>query len=121
MGKEFLTKDNILIFEGQYENWKSNGEGKEYHINGKLKSVGEYINGKRIYGREYNNKGNLILIIDKNGKGKEYYYNDIIKFEGEYLYGKRWNGKGYNYNGNEIYEIKNGKGNVKEYDYIMVN
>ena len=70
MGKEFLTKDNVLIFEGQYENWKRNGEGKEYYKNGNLKFVGEYINGKRIYGREYNNKGNLILIIDKNGKGK---------------------------------------------------
>ena len=120
MGKEFLTKDNVLIFEGQYENWKSNGEGKEYHINGKLKFVGEYINGKKISGSEYNNKGNLILIIDKNGKGKEYYYNDIIKFEGEYLYGKRWNGKGYDHNGNYKYEIKNGEG-ISKNMIIMVN
>ena len=36
-------------------------------------------------------------------------------FEGEYLNGKKWNGKGYNENQN-IYELKNGKGFIKEYN-----
>ena len=60
---------------------------------------GEYINGER------------------NGKGKEFkfYYGDL-DFEGEYLNWKRWNGKKYNKKGVVLYELKNGKGNVKEYD-----
>ncbi len=28
-----------------------------------------------------------------------------------------WNGNGYNINGNVECEIKNGKGNIKDYDY----
>ena len=39
-----------------------------------------------------------------------------MEFEGEYLIDKKWNGKGYDQNGNTIYELKNGNGNVKEYD-----
>ena len=39
-----------------------------------------------------------------------------MKFEGEYLNGKKWNGKGYGINGNIIYELKDGKGFVKEYN-----
>ena len=39
-----------------------------------------------------------------------------MEFEGEYLYNKKWNGKGYDKNDNIIYELKNGNGNVKEYD-----
>ena len=38
-------------------------------------------------------------------------------FEGEYLNGKKWNGKGYDINNNIIYELKNGKGFIKEYDF----
>ena len=40
----------------------------------------------------------------------------IILFEGEYLNDKRWNGKGYDPFNKLIYEIKNGKGLIKEYD-----
>ena len=32
--------------------------------------------------------------------------------------GKKWNGKGYDQNGNIIYELINGTGKVKEYDYL---
>ena len=73
---------------------------KEEGANNKdnLKFEGEYKNG------------------DRNGKGKEYYYNEELKFEGEYLNGKKWNGEGYDYNGNIVFEIKNGKGNKKEYN-----
>ena len=51
----------------------------------------------------------------KNGKGKEYIYGDIIRFDGEYLNDKKWNGKGYDEHGNIIYELKNGKGVVKDF------
>ena len=37
-------------------------------------------------------------------------------FEGEYLNGNKWNGKGYDAKNNLIYEIKDGKGLIKEYD-----
>ena len=38
-----------------------------------------------------------------------------MKFEGEYLNGKRWSGKGYDEKGNIDFEIKDGKGFIKEY------
>ena len=51
----------------------------------------------------------------KNGEGKEYYDNGIIKFEGEYLNQLKWTGKEYDMNNNIISEIKDGKGNIKEF------
>ena len=42
-------------------------------------------------------------------------FNWILIFESEYYKGKRWNGKGYDANGNVVYELKDGKGYVKEY------
>ena len=38
-----------------------------------------------------------------------------MKFEGKYLNGKKWNGNGYDINGLFQFEIKNGKGKIKEY------
>ena len=78
-------------------NNKRNGKGKEYFLD-RLKFEGEFLNGK------------------KNGKGIEYYLNGEIRFEGEYLNGKFWNGKYYNIKNNSTFEIKNGKGYIKEYD-----
>ena len=49
-------------------------------------------------------------------KGKEY-IKGRLEFEGEYLYNNKWNGKGYDENGNITYELINGNGKVKEYDY----
>ena len=64
--------------------------GKEYsYFDGELQFEGEYLNDER------------------NDKGKEYYFNGK---------GKWWNGKGYNINGNIEYEIKDGKGYIKEYE-----
>ena len=60
---------------------------------------GEYLNGKR------------------NGKGKEYYNDNLLKFEGEFFNGFKWNGKGYNKIDEVIYEIKDGKGLIKECNY----
>ena len=56
----------------------------------------------------------------RNGKGKEYYNNGELEFEGEYLNGKKWEGKGYDNSNKIVYELKKGKGLVKEY-IILVN
>ena len=95
--KEYYD-NGILRFEVEYLNGNRHGKGKEYHYNGNLEFEGEYLNGK------------------KHGKGKEYDYDGNLKFEGEYFYGKRWNGKGYDNNNKVVYELKNGKGYVKEYN-----
>ena len=103
-GKGFI-QDNIrinsyryVILLGEYINGEANGKMKE-HVCDSLIFDGEYLNGKR------------------NGKGKEF-KNNILIFEGEYLNGKKWNGKQsiQNYGKDEIYEIKNGKGFLVEFD-----
>ena len=94
-GKEFDRYNNNVIYEGEYLNGKRNGKGKEFNENGELIYEGEYLNGK------------------KNGKGIEY-NKLLILFEGEYLDGKRWNGKGNVGSGIFDYEIKDGKGPVKD-------
>ena len=81
------------------------------------------MNGKRKKGKIYNNKGQVISILNilDNGINKVYSLNGKLMFEGEYLNGKR-NGKGkeYNFNNNLKYDgeylndLRNGKG--KEYD-----
>ena len=76
---------------------KKNGKGKEYYYEGKLWFDGEYLYGVRL-------------------KGK-YYINEILEYEGEYLYNKKWNGNGYDKTGNIIYELINGNGKVKEYNW----
>ena len=48
-------------------------------------------------------------------KGNLYYENGAIKYEGEYINLKRWNGNGYNLSHNIVYQLKEGKGLVKEY------
>ena len=97
-GKEY--NNNMLVYEGEYLNGKRNGEGKEYNYNGFIKYEGQYKNGL------------------KNGKGKEYddKYCNLI-FEGDYLNGIKYNGIIYDYeNINNEYEIKDGKGFIREYD-----
>ena len=76
-----------------------NGKGKEYYDWGGLEFEGEYLNGRR------------------NGKGKEYDDLGNLEFEGEYLYGKRWEGKGYDKFGKIVYELKGGKGLIKQYEF----
>ena len=117
LGKEYKLNTDILIFEGEYLNGKKNGKGKEYYENGQIKFEGEYLNGKIIEGKGYDDKANEFLIIEKNGNGTEYFKNGRIQFEGKYYNGKRWNGIGYNYEGKKEYEIKYGKGYIKEYGY----
>ena len=98
--KEYNTKGK-LKFEGEYlndEKWN----GKEYHINSdeeEIESEFEYLNGK------------------KNGKVVEYFRGGKIRFNGEYANDIKWNGKGYDPNGELVYNIENGKGLVKEYNF----
>ena len=121
-GKGFLkeyNKDGIIFFEGEYLNGKRNGKGKEYKDED-LIYEGHYLNGKRDgKGKEYDDVfGKLIFereyLYNHRRKGKEY-VNEKLEYKGDYLYDKKWNGKGYDSNGNIIYELINGKGNVKEY------
>ena len=108
-------------YEGNYENGKRSGKGKEYN-NDILIFEGEYTDGKRNgKGKEYSNDGILIFEGEyaygkKNGKGKKYNRNSKLIFDGEYLNGKIWDGKGYDNKGNLAFEIKNGNGKVVKYD-----
>ena len=97
-GKEY-DYNNELAFDGEYLNGERNGKGREYYSNGKLKYEGEYLNGK------------------KNGLGKEYDYHGKLIFDGEYYKGYKWNGKGYDGLNNIAYELKNGKGKIKDFYY----
>ena len=90
--KNYSDSDNIII---KKININGNGKGQEYDKWGYLIFEGECLDG------------------DRNGKGKEYYKNGNIKFEGEYLNNKKWNGKLYDLLNNIIYELKNGKGLIK--------
>ena len=102
-GKGYIKQydsNNIVIFEGEFINGEKNGFGKEYNNTRTLIFEGRYLDGM------------------KNGNGIEYHYNKKIKFQGEYKLGKIWNGKGYDIYGNLSYEIKNGKGFVKEYNNV---
>ena len=62
---------------------------------------GEYLNGKKY-----------------NGNIKEYYYDGKWFFHGDLLKGRKWNGKLYEPNNNKFYEIENGKGIIKEFNYF---
>ena len=120
-GKEYNGKNNLL-FEGEYINGKRNGKGKEYNSNFNYSTnkneitffEGNYLNGVRYgKGKEYDNEGNILFEGEYcygkrwNGVGIEKYVKTLI-FQGEYKNGKYWNGKGIDY------EIKNGKGFIKE-------
>jgi len=73
---------------------------KETIIINKLNFEGEYLNGELW-----------------NGKGKLYDRYGKLKSEIEFLNGKIWNNRGYNKKGKIDFEIKNGKGYIKEYNY----
>ena len=119
-GKEYF-RDGELMFEGEYLNGERNGKGKEYYDNGKLMFEGEYSNNKRNgEGKEYYNNGYLkfegIYLYNYRLRGK-LYIKGKLEYEGDYLYDQKCNGKGYDENGNIIYELNNGNGKVKEYNY----
>ena len=122
-GKGFIKEYNYnkSMYEGNYLYGLKNGKGKEYYKNGKLIFEGEYLNENRNgKGKEYNNKGELIFegeyLYNYRIKGKQY-IKGKLEYEGDYLYNKKYNGKGYDENGNIIYELINGNGKVKEYQF----
>jgi len=114
---------------------------EEYIKNKKrVKFVGEYLKGKIWNGKVYDRKGDIICVIKNgdgyieeyykynfikfvckfhkgefNGKGKSYSFFGQLNFEGDYLNGNKWNGKGYELEGKKRYELKEGKGFLKEY------
>ena len=117
-GKEYYSEEKIG-FEGEYLNDKRNGKGKEYNEYENVIFEGEYLNGKRNgKGVEYNYSGKILFdgeyINDHRRKGKEY-HEGKLQFEGEFLNELRWEGIGYGYFGEEAYELKDGKGLVKNY------
>ena len=83
---------------GRYKVGERNGKGKEYDISTDVMLFeGEYLNGER------------------NGKGKEYNWYSTLSLEGIYLNDKKLEYKGYK-NINLVYELKEGKGLIKQYD-----
>ena len=97
-GREFNGYNNILKYEGELLNGERNGKGKKYNSkDGTIKFEGEYLRGKKW-----------------NGKEKIYDSDGALIFEAEYLNGKKWNAKSYEEN--NVYEIKEGKGFIKELD-----
>ena len=139
-GKLYNGSDESLLFEGEFKNGEKNGKGKEYYDNNLLIFEGEYLNNKRNgKGKEYYDNGILMfegeyLNGKRNGKGKEYDFNGQLKFECEYLNGVKINGpnktnfetkalnekkfenNGYNPNNKIVYELKDGKCLIKEFD-----
>ena len=125
----FIIEIKLIDYKflaGKYWIGKRNGKGKEYNcFNDELVFKGDYIDGKRTgYGKEFNDNYNK-LIFEGNylngkriGKGLEFFYKGNKKFEGIYLFGLKYNGKGYDNHGNIVYELKNGKGYIKDYDYF---
>ena len=121
--KEYLFNGK-LIFEGEYLNGLRNGKGKEYgfcyndYNENDLIFEGEYLNGfrhgkgKQYYENKLIFEGEYLYGYKLRGK---FFINDILEYEGEYIL-RKYNGKGYDKNGNIIYELKNGKGTIKEYD-----
>ena len=117
--KEYYN-NNEIKYEAEYLNGEFNGKFKKYDLDNVLEFEGEYLNGKRNgKGKQYDYKGKLEFdgkyLYGHKRKGK-LYLKKILIYEGEFSFDKKWNGKGYDENGNTIYELKNGKGKVKECD-----
>ena len=97
----FLTSFKLekmeYIWKGGYnEEEEKNGNGEEYDFDDNIVFEGVYINGKRQ-------------------KGIEYYIIGTKKYVGDYKDGKRWNGVLYDRNMEHQYELKLGKGYIKEF------
>ena len=98
--KEYDKFTGDLLFEGKYLNGKRNGKGIKYkfvpigktesHLScNKIIFIGEYIDGTKVRGKEYNYNGNLIYEGEytndkRNGKGK-LYNNGRLIYEGDLI------------------------------------
>ena len=114
--KEYCPYSN-LIFKGTIRNGERNGYGQEFEDT-KVIFSGQYKNGKRN-GKGVEKKANGLLIFDgtyinDHKKEGKYYIKGILEFEGTFLFDHKWKGKGYDKDKTMIYELKNGKGKVKE-------
>jgi len=97
---------NYKLLSERYFIYETKEKGKEYDsYNDRLIYEGEYLNGER------------------NGKGKEYNKVGKLIFVGEFKKGKRWDGYGYNPSCKYSYDyqLKEGKGYVREYHYYDVH
>ena len=118
--KYYCIYSKRLLFEGICLRGKRIKYGREYYYDGELRYEGYFLDGKKTgKGKEYINK-HLIYCGEykndkRNGKGQEYNSKDIIIFQGDYLNGKKWNGYGYDDKGIKVYELKDGKGIIKEF------
>ena len=113
--KEKYDENGNIICDGDFENRKYNGKGKEFFINGKIKYEGYFKNGGYEMGKLYYENGNIkyegyfnyddVDDYHYHGKGKLYYKNGKIKYEGDFK-DSEYNGKGklYYENGNIKYE-----------------
>ena len=70
--KEF-NFDTGYTFIGEYKDGLRNGKGKEYETSGFIEFDGEYINGKKLKGKAYNND----------------FWTCSLYFEGEFLNRKK--------------------------------
>ena len=95
--KFYDTTTNQLVIEAFYKNGKLNGRRKDYYLNGKLKNIGYYENGKQTGSiSHFDTAGQLTSKQDyyfdlqvgsniqyKNGKPSEYYFTS---FDNETLF-----------------------------------
>ena len=65
---------------------------------------------------DYKKESGKIIIGKRNGLGKEYGWNNALMFEGGFKNDYRWNDKGYNPWNKIVYELKDRKGIVNEYN-----
>ena len=74
----------------------------DWGLGGKLIFEGEYILSRKLNGKSYNNKGNLLLyeLINENGKVREL-NKDQMYYESDYFHGEK-SGEGIEYYNREI-------------------
>ena len=138
-GKEY--KNDQVSFIGEYKN-NLKYKGKEYNILEKLIFHGEYNKGLYWNGNFYLNINSVKTgqLIQGCGTIKQFNYEGFLSFkgiykdgykftgiefnkegkkiyEGDYKYNLKWQGKFYLPNQNYIFEIKEGNGNIIEYDF----
>jgi antitoxin component YwqK of YwqJK toxin-antitoxin module len=84
--RHYFVNNNILSFQGSYENNKENGEHSYYYDNGNIKRRGQYSFGERYGVWEFFKKdGSRILTIEYEG-GEE------VRYNGKKIdYGRRYN------------------------------
>lgn len=127
--KTFWKNGNRMYEGDMFKNLK-HGEGIEYWTDGTINFIGDFIKGRRTYGKLY--KDNGLLWYEGNikddhfdGEGTSYYENGNIEYKGEWKNDK-FHGKGeWFYNENLDYMKYSGNfldgkpdGSISKYDGI---